>query len=685
MQDLSVLLLLNTAKYESGIESAKRKTQEFSKSVESSGKSFKSVKDEIDKLGPVWVAIYDEAKKYLGKLKDEILQSSQDIGDSWDFTMNAMKDSTDSFFNALASGDMSGFLSDLDKIVSKSMSASAALDDLGDAQTNLSSFTSSVDADIAESEMRMTKYVQNYKKADNDEDKKRWKELYELEEVNLKQSAEDFKRIWDDFGTLGNDASIEEMVLLAQKRGIDIDAKNINEDLINAYRYQLFINPNKNKIKEEAAIYKRQQDLAQVGKMTGVRLDPILGKPYREAEKWLKENANSSYKWAYTLKNMNKEEQKIINELLTMRNENRKRVALAEMGIDKFTFRNDKIFYDKETVGTGERKGAVKNIEDVQKHLRELQAQLSDWEGRLEIREIELNPDAKRYVLNEINNLRKQIEKEKIRLNIVAPDLTKYGEINRPLSVPTFDGAKPTFDREKDVNILNNRKNANIEQARLDYENMMKYNEAAGQLSDTMQNSLANSISTIGGTLAGIGSQIEGEVGDMLGVFGELVNGIMMMVQEINKYAEASKSLEAVQKAAQAENIATAGTEMAAAAGGAMAQNSATGPYGWIAGLAAVAAIIGVMTSVISQAKGFAGGGVVGGGHPFGDTNLIRANSGELILTQSQSLLMWNALSRGNNNNNSGGNFNFVIEGTNLVGVLDNYNNKNSRRSYDYN
>lgn len=80
----------------------------------------------------------------------------------------------------------------------------------------------------------------------------------------------------------------------------------------------------------------------------------------------------------------------------------------------------------------------------------------------------------------------------------------------------------------------------------------------------------------------------------------------------------------------------------------------------------AATALAGVL-SVISTAKNafagsFAEGGIVGGNSYSGDRLWARVNSGEMILNRSQQASLMN-----------GGNVKFVIEGSQLKGVLDNY------------
>lgn len=83
------------------------------------------------------------------------------------------------------------------------------------------------------------------------------------------------------------------------------------------------------------------------------------------------------------------------------------------------------------------------------------------------------------------------------------------------------------------------------------------------------------------------------------------------------------------------------------------------------AAAAAAAGIAGIIASAKSTFAGsFAEGGVVGGSSYTGDRLWARVNSGEIILNQKQAAGLLGG----------GGQVNFVIEGSQLKGVLDNYN-----------
>ena len=92
------------------------------------------------------------------------------------------------------------------------------------------------------------------------------------------------------------------------------------------------------------------------------------------------------------------------------------------------------------------------------------------------------------------------------------------------------------------------------------------------------------------------------------------------------------------------------------------------------ANLVAIAAGVGAVLAALASMSKFAKGGIVGGNSSVGDKNIIRANSGEMILTKGQQSTLFNAIKSGNLG--GGGNVQFKIKGTDLIGVINNTNSK---------
>lgn len=96
----------------------------------------------------------------------------------------------------------------------------------------------------------------------------------------------------------------------------------------------------------------------------------------------------------------------------------------------------------------------------------------------------------------------------------------------------------------------------------------------------------------------------------------------------------------------------------------------------WIEAIAAVAALGAAVAGAISMAKSqkFANGGIVGGSSFTGDRVSAQVNSGEMILNKAQQARLFKIANGGA----TGGQVEFHISGTELVGVLNNQNRKNN-------
>jgi hypothetical protein len=98
----------------------------------------------------------------------------------------------------------------------------------------------------------------------------------------------------------------------------------------------------------------------------------------------------------------------------------------------------------------------------------------------------------------------------------------------------------------------------------------------------------------------------------------------------------------------------------------------------WIEAIAAVAALGATVAAALASARSqrsqrFANGGIVGGSSFTGDRVTANVNSGEMILNRSQQARLFQMANSGG----MGGQVEFHISGTELVGVLNNNTRKN--------
>jgi hypothetical protein len=166
--------------------------------------------------------------------------------------------------------------------------------------------------------------------------------------------------------------------------------------------------------------------------------------------------------------------------------------------------------------------------------------------------------------------------------------------------------------------------------------------EKSDQLLESTQG-LRTAATAAAGAFRSMGDAIGGDAGKLVNVAGMMAQAIVTMIQG---YATAT------------------------------AQAAKMGPWAWLAfGLTGLGQLM-AMISAVKSAGAFATGGIVGGTSYSGDRNLIRVNSGEMILNRGQQASLWNAINGGGV---GGGNVTFRISGQELVGVLNNYNSKMSK------
>lgn len=109
-----------------------------------------------------------------------------------------------------------------------------------------------------------------------------------------------------------------------------------------------------------------------------------------------------------------------------------------------------------------------------------------------------------------------------------------------------------------------------------------------------------------------------------------------------------------------------------------LAVSDAAKKLGWFGWIAASLSGLGIVASTISQLKGYESGGIIDGTSYHGDKLLARVNSNEMILNQRQQHNLFRMLDTAQPKANgvTGNNVVFTIHGSELVGVIDNYNSK---------
>lgn len=179
-----------------------------------------------------------------------------------------------------------------------------------------------------------------------------------------------------------------------------------------------------------------------------------------------------------------------------------------------------------------------------------------------------------------------------------------------------------------------------------------KYEEAAQRIKE-----YGDMLQSIGGIFGNLGTMFDESTNKWLTFTGTFIDGIAQMLPHIAEMIKMQKSAALANGLAGAAKVPFPGN------------------------IPAILSIVGIITSVISSIPAFAGGGVFDGKTSLGDFNLARVNDGEMILNNSQQGKLFRMLNSGNPDHvsNQNGEVTFKIQGTQLVGVLNNYEKIHSR------
>ena len=211
-----------------------------------------------------------------------------------------------------------------------------------------------------------------------------------------------------------------------------------------------------------------------------------------------------------------------------------------------------------------------------------------------------------------------------------------------------------------------------------------------------LQQSLNHELELTNELFEGIGSAM-GEVGGfMMKTFGDITNIISVFNSEVgDTKAKIGAMGQALSSAGQAVSaIGSAMEDKGLQIGGLIAQTignlalsfamamkgaAQLGPIGWAAfGIAGLAQLIAMVAQIKSISSGYASGGIIPGNSYHGDQMYVRANAGEMILTQGQQSRLFRMLDGGIYNGGAG-QVEFVINGSQLKGVLNNYSRKTGK------
>lgn len=219
---------------------------------------------------------------------------------------------------------------------------------------------------------------------------------------------------------------------------------------------------------------------------------------------------------------------------------------------------------------------------------------------------------------------------------------------------------------------------------------------------------LHSSISDVKETFDELSESNDGweQLGLWLKVLGDIADGVDTVVTAIKTWQTVMETMSALMKAQATQQAATSaqkvtalGAEVAAEGASATAtvaaenaktmaanQTSSALATQAVAGAAAsqaslpvvgpvlaATAVAGIIALLMSNMKRFKNGGIVGGNQTSGDNQMVRVNSQEMILTKRDQANLYAAIKSGNL---GGKGVDFRIHGSDLIGVIRNYDRR---------
>ena len=230
------------------------------------------------------------------------------------------------------------------------------------------------------------------------------------------------------------------------------------------------------------------------------------------------------------------------------------------------------------------------------------------------------------------------------------------------------------------------------------------FNDSIKGVSDTWQNLSDNwdDMSTFEQITSGIGGIVD-TIDKALSAY-EAINETIQLFDAISEASAAKKiasnsaqmasdaTLVATQSANTSVKVANDAVEnasnlgkIAVDEGTAIASATASGAaLPFPANIAAIAAGIAAVVAAFSMISGFATGGIVGGKTTVGDYNLIRANKGEMILSNRQQANLFRLLDSGTSGGSNGnlGIATVRVKGSDLFLALSNYSKSSPNRKF---
>lgn len=636
-------LIMDSAQYSGGLEKAQKSLDKY---VEKNMTLEGVAKNVGSAIGKISVGI--GAATTAGAAFNKFMESSQAKGDAMAETMEAARATIDQFFYALGAGEFNTFLNGLDEIISKSVAAQRAIDQLGNTR-----MSHGVRSSMNEAEIQEAQYIAKNKFAPLEERIaafEKWANALKKQEGINKTLGSDLAtaltaQIEKEIGNSNIKVSVEEAL-----EGFDIDLINPDEgkrDQTKERIRRLY----GQYVSSRESLESERRSTSSEGRRRGIDIQIAeLEKVYRKeiiANAMLNKYKDEELQG---IGNLIIEQQRLISSLKSMSreyNETATEFNNSNKGVKGFTpvesLEGYKVYTGSGTGSAGVGAGNKK----------ELGVEVGYVERDLKIKTaIERTSDNKLS-----DEIFKAIQGDKKLPVLMQPvqELIEGGMNEGPEEVedPALDGLRDRIGmydtiQQKIASYKDMLKYANEEEAGYIQSQIAMWEEYANKIGSTAKE--GDDLSAITGAIGQIGGALSSTGNDWLSYIGNSMSAVAQMIQVIQALTSAKSA------AAIAEQ--------------------ATLPFP--GNLAAIASTIAALTSAmssISSIGNFAEGGIVGGTN-YQDGITARVSSGEMFINQADQKKLYDSIHSGNL---GGGNGRAVVTGEQIVIAANNWGKRTGR------
>lgn len=636
-------LIMDSAQYSGGLEKAQKSLDKY---VEKNMTLEGVAKNVGSAIGKISVGI--GAATTAGAAFNKFMESSQAKGDAMAETMEAARATIDQFFYALGAGEFNTFLNGLDEIISKSVAAQRAIDQLGNTR-----MSHGVRSSMNEAEIQEAQYIAKNKFAPLEERIaafEKWANALKKQEGINKTLGSDLAtaltaQIEKEIGNSNIKVSVEEAL-----EGFDIDLINPDEgkrDQTKERIRRLY----GQYVSSRESLESERRSTSSEGRRRGIDIQIAeLEKVYRKeiiANAMLNKYKDEELQG---IGNLIIEQQRLISSLKSMSreyNETATEFNNSNKGVKGFTpvesLEGYKVYTGSGTGSVGVGAGNKK----------ELGVEVGYVERDLKIKTaIERTSDNKLS-----DEIFKAIQGDKKLPVLMQPvqELIEGGMNEGPEEVedPALEGLRDRIGmydtiQQKIASYKDMLKYANEEEAGYIQSQIAMWEEYANKIGSTAKE--GDDLSAITGAIGQIGGALSSTGNDWLSYIGNSMSAVAQMIQVIQALTSAKSA------AAIAEQ--------------------ATLPFP--ENLAAIASTIAALTSAmssISSIGNFAEGGIVGGTN-YQDGITARVSSGEMFINQADQKKLYDSIHSGNL---GGGNGRAVVTGEQIVIAANNWGKRTGR------